>query len=145
MIAEKVIIASHFPAYSDRGYYFARIYPERSYALAITAQEKFPGGMYITAEDPGRSLRSTPNNGGELIIIAGEHHKTGQGPATDSHYRNLAQFAEQSFTVTGIPYRWSTQDYTTLDEVPYAVSYTHLDVYKRQRPRRAGDGWTKRS
>ncbi|MFY9113848.1 MAG: FAD-dependent oxidoreductase [Dethiobacteria bacterium] len=124
VIAEKVIIASHFPAYSDRGYYFARIYPERSYALAITAQEKFPGGMYITAEDPGRSLRSTPNNGGELIIIAGEHHKTGQGPATDSHYRNLAQFAEQSFTVTGIPYRWSTQDYTTLDEVPYVGRLT---------------------
>ncbi len=122
--AERVIIASHFPAYGGSGYYFARIYPDRSYALAVTAEEKFPGGMYITAESPGRSLRSTPYNGGELIIAAGEHHKTGQGPPTEDHYHNLATFAEQTFTVTGIPYRWSTQDYTTLDEVPYVGRVT---------------------
>ncbi len=54
VIAEKVIIASHFPAYSDRGYYFARIYPERSYALAITAQEKFPGGMVYHGRRSGQ-------------------------------------------------------------------------------------------
>jgi glycine/D-amino acid oxidase-like deaminating enzyme/nitrite reductase/ring-hydroxylating ferredoxin subunit len=122
--AERMIIASHFPAYGGSGYYFARIYPDRSYALAVTAEEKFPGGMYITAESPGRSLRSAPYNDGELIIAAGEHHKTGQGPPTENHYRNLAQFAEQTFTVTGIPFRWSTQDYTTLDEVPYVGRLT---------------------
>ncbi len=109
-------------AYWQASYFF---FPEeRSYALAATAQEKFPGGIYISAESPGRSLRSTPYNGDELIIVAGEHHKTGQGPPTDSHYRNLAQFAEQTFTVTGMPFRRSTQDYTTLDEVPYVGRLT---------------------
>jgi len=122
--AERVIMASHFPAYGGSGYYFARMYPERSYAIAITAEEKFSGGMYITAESPGRSLRSTPYQGSELIIISGEHHKTGQGPPTESHYLNLARFAEQTFTVTGMPFRWSTQDYTTLDEVPYVGRLT---------------------
>ena len=121
VIAEKVIIASHFPAYDGGGYYFTRIIPDRSYALAVTAQEKFPGGMYITAGSPTRSLRSTPygDGDGELIIVVGEHHRTGHGPPTAEYHRNLAQFAEQTFTVTGIPFRWSAQDYTTLDEIPY--------------------------
>lgn len=38
--AGKVIIASHFPAYGSNGYYFARMYPERSYALGVTIKEK---------------------------------------------------------------------------------------------------------
>jgi Rieske Fe-S protein len=119
VIAENVIIASHFPAYGSSGYYFARMYPERSYVLGITMKGKYPGGMYITAEDPGRSLRYTPYEDGELIIVGGEHHKTGQGPSTDTHYSNLAQFAQQTFDVVAMPFRWSTQDYTTLDDIPY--------------------------
>ncbi len=122
--ADKVVMASHFPVYDGGGRYFTRAFPDRSYALAITAKEKFPGGIYISAESPGRSLRSTPYNGGELILVVGEHHRTGQGPPTGNYYRNLAQFAEQTFTVTGAPFRWSAQDYITLDEVPYVGRIT---------------------
>ncbi|WP_083762843.1 FAD-dependent oxidoreductase [Natranaerobius thermophilus] len=125
--ADHVIIASHFPAYGSGGYYFARMYPDRSYALGIKTKEEFPGGMYITAEDPGRSLRFTPDNNdqnNQLVIVAGEHHKTGQGPNTNQHYQNLINFAKETYTVTDILYRWSTQDYTTLDDVPYVGRIT---------------------
>ena len=87
--------------------------------MGIKIKEDYPGGMYITAEDPGRSIRSTPLPDGTLIIAGGEHHKTGQGPNTNIHYQNLVEFAHDHFTVTAIPYRWSTQDYTTLDDLPY--------------------------
>ncbi len=122
--AENMILASHFPAYGGSGYYFARMYPEKSYALGIRISEEFPGGMYITAEDPGRSLRSTPYEGGELVIVAGEHHKTGQGPNTNEHYKNLLDFARENYHVRDVAYRWSTQDYTTLDDVPYVGRLT---------------------
>lgn len=122
--ANKVIIATHYPFYNKHGLYFARIYPERSYALAIKAKEKYPGGMYITAEDPGRSLRSIASDQGELIIVGGEHHKTGQGIDTVLHYEALVTFANDIFTVEDIPYRWSTQDCMTLDDLPYVGHYT---------------------
>ncbi len=122
--AEKLIIASHLPAYGSNGYYFARMYPERSYALGIRINEEFPGGMYITAEDPSRSLRFTPYENGNLIIVAGENHKTGQGSNTNMHYKNLIDFANQTYEVVNIPFRWSTQDYTTLDDVPYVGNTT---------------------
>ncbi len=117
--ASKMIIASHFPAYGSNGYYFARMYPERSYAVGVTVSEDFPEGMYITAEDPVRSLRHTPLKGGKLIIVAGERHKPGEGANTNTHYMNLVKFAKQTFDVTDIPFRWSTHDYTTMDDVPY--------------------------
>ena len=122
--AEKLVIASHFPVYESKGFYFARMYPERSYALGARIKEKFPGGMYITAENPGRSLRSTQYEEGELLIVAGDRHKTGEGPDTREHYGNLAHFARENYEVIDVPFRWSSQDYTTLDKIPYIGNIT---------------------
>ncbi|HZJ56791.1 MAG TPA: FAD-dependent oxidoreductase [Clostridia bacterium] len=122
--ARKVIIASHYPFYNKHGMYFARIYSERAYALAIKAAEKFPGGMYVNADDPARSLRNQETQDGEIILIVGEHHKTGQGRSTIQHYEALADFANTLFTVQDIPYRWSTQDCMTVDGLPYVGNYT---------------------
>lgn len=119
VFAEKVIIASHYPFYNKHGLYFTRIYSERSYVVAIKSKESYPGGMYITAEEPGRSLRSQCSDDGELIFVGGEHHKTGQGEDTSKHYEALIDFANQTFIVEDIPYRWSTQDCMTLDDIPY--------------------------
>ena len=40
------------------------------------------------------------------------------------HYRNLEKFGEQHFGIQEIPYRWSAQDLTTLDQVPYVGTIT---------------------
>ncbi|HOF99919.1 MAG TPA: FAD-dependent oxidoreductase [Clostridia bacterium] len=129
--ADRVVVASHYPFINKEGLYFARIYVDRSYALGIRAKEKYPGGMYINAEDPSRSMRSQPDGDGELILVVGEKHKTGQGVDTMLHYENLMDFADEIFTVEDIPYRWSTQDCMTLDGVPYVGRYAkdNPDVY----------------
>ena len=117
--ADKVIIASHYPFYNKIGMYYSRIYVERSYAIAIKAKEKFPGGIYINAEDPSRSLRSIATENGELILVVGETHKTGQGENMNDHYEALLNFAKEVFTVEDVLYRWSTQDCMTIDGLPY--------------------------
>lgn len=117
--ADTVVVATHFPFFGSNQFYFTRLDPTRSYALGITTREKFPGGMYISAETPTRSLRTTPLREGELLLIAGEHHRPGEGPDTNLHYRNLLDFARKYFPSAEVKYRWSTQDYTTLDNVPY--------------------------
>jgi glycine/D-amino acid oxidase-like deaminating enzyme/nitrite reductase/ring-hydroxylating ferredoxin subunit len=117
--ANNLVIASHFPFYDGLGLYFSRIYPERSYLLGVRTKENFPGGMYISAEDSGHSLRSQPCEGGQLVIIGGEHHKTAHDGDTMKHYENLRDFAEKTYNVIDIPYRWSAQDYHTMDGLPY--------------------------
>ncbi|WP_066069465.1 FAD-dependent oxidoreductase [Neobacillus soli] len=114
-----VIIASHFPFYDKLGLYFARMYADRSYAIGIKTDKDYPGGMYISADSPTRSIRYTPLNGEKLLIIGGENHKTGQGIDTLKHYEALEAFAEEVFGIKGYDYRWSAQDMVTLDKLPY--------------------------
>lgn len=124
ILADKVIIGTHYPFYNKKSMYYSRLYVERSYILGIKAQEKYPGGMYISAEDPPRSLRSHPTENGELILVVGENHKAGQSTNTKVHYENLYNFANKLFTIEKIPYRWSTQDCFTLDGIPYVGQYS---------------------
>jgi len=122
--AEKVIVATHYPCFDDYGMYYARVYQERSYILGVKLREPFPAGMYITAEEPTRSLRSHPDEDGELVLVVGENHKTGYGGDTTRHYEHLRDFITGVYPVETIPYRWSTQDCHTLDSVPYAGRIT---------------------
>ena len=122
--AHKVIIASHYPFYNKPGLYFARLYVERSYLIAVMTEEEYPGGMYINAEEPTRSLRGQPSAEGMLTLVGGENHKSGQSEDTLRHYRALADFAHSRFTVRDIPFHWSAQDCMTLDGIPYAGRYT---------------------
>ncbi|MDP4087710.1 MAG: FAD-dependent oxidoreductase [Bacillota bacterium] len=113
------VLASHFPFYDGFGMYFARMYPERSYVLGIKTKKEFGEGMYITGEDPAKSLRYVPYNGGKLLLVGGEHHRTGQENNTMVRYENLRDFAEETYGIEKIVYRWSTQDLVTLDDIPY--------------------------
>lgn len=121
---ERVIIASHFPCYDGLGFYFTRLRPERSYLVGLTAKDKFPPGMFISAEKPIRSLRCQKYGEGELILLGGEGHRTGHGQETGLHYQALNKFGHQLFSVEQGLYQWSTQDYITLDQVPYIGKLT---------------------
>ncbi|HPF43949.1 MAG TPA: FAD-dependent oxidoreductase [Syntrophomonadaceae bacterium] len=117
--ADKIVIASHYPFFDGGGLYFSRVYADKSYIIGIKAEEKFPEGMYINAETPTRSLRSQRYKDGEMILIGGEHHKTGDGTNLNQHYQNLIDFAHQNYEVQEVLYRWSTQDCMTADGLPY--------------------------
>lgn len=114
-----VAICTHFPFYDGAGLFFTRMYAKRSYVLAAKTEQKFPGGMYLGADQPTHSLRSATLNGEEVVLIGGEGHKTGQGINTEYHYQSLQRFAEENFNVLSYPYRWSAQDLITIDKIPY--------------------------
>jgi glycine/D-amino acid oxidase-like deaminating enzyme/nitrite reductase/ring-hydroxylating ferredoxin subunit len=116
--AAYVVLATHLP-FLDRGAFFAKCHPEREYVLAVALDQAVPKGMYISAEQPTRSIRQHPFDGGELLILSGDSHKTGQDDDTERRYAALEQFARERFAVRSIEYRWSTQDHMTVDQVPY--------------------------
>ena len=75
--------------------------------------------MYISAGSTTRSVRSHPLGDGELLIVGGEGHKTGQGGSTTERYRHLEQFAHEHWDVREIEYRWASQDCQPADGLPY--------------------------
>ena len=122
LTAGAVVVATHFP-FLDRGLYFARMHPERSYALGVRVSGATPQGMYISAEQPTRSIRSHPTPDGEILIVGGEGHKTGQGGDTLERYRALERFARDHWDVESVEYQWASQDNEAVDHVPYIGRY----------------------
>ena len=117
--AGHVVVATQLP-FLDRGLFFAKAHPTKSYVVggAIDA-ERAPRGMYISVDDPTRSVRSTPGpDGRRIVVVGGEGHKPGEEPRTDERYRRLEQFLQERFGVTA-SYRWSTHDYVPVDGLPY--------------------------
>lgn len=118
--SDHVIVASHYPFWDKQGLYFAKMEPQRSYVNAVKVPNKYPGGMYITAESPTRSIRQMQDNKhGELWLIGGDSHKTGQGEPEAEHYETLHNYAKKMFNGEQTLYRWSAQDPVTLDKIPY--------------------------
>lgn len=119
-----VLSCSHFPFYEGAGLYSTRMHADRSYIIAAKTKKDYPGGMYISVDEPKRSLRRATINGEEMILISGESHKTGQGGETLKHYEALKLFGQQVFGLENIAYRWSAQDLITLDKIPYIGEIT---------------------
>jgi glycine/D-amino acid oxidase-like deaminating enzyme/nitrite reductase/ring-hydroxylating ferredoxin subunit len=127
-----VVLATHYPFYDAPGFYFARMEPSRSYALGVRLDEPFPDGIFINADGPAHSWRSQPaGDGGELVIVGGMEHRTGEDVDTRRHYRDLEAYARSVYPLRSVDYRWSAQDYITIDGVPYIgpLAAGHENVY----------------
>jgi glycine/D-amino acid oxidase-like deaminating enzyme/nitrite reductase/ring-hydroxylating ferredoxin subunit len=126
-----VVSCSHFPFFDGMGLYFTRMYAERSYVLGVKTKKPFPDGMYLSVDEPVRSLRYTPFNGEQLVLIGGESHKTGQGIDTIKHYEALESFGDAVLGIEKCMYRWSAQDLITLDKIPYIGQLTsrHPNIF----------------
>ena len=115
--AGAVVVATHYPTL-DRGLFFARLSAERSYALGIRARRAVPEGMFLSTESPSHSVRAAPYDGGELLIVGGESHKTGTSDPVE-RYAALEAWARERFDVASVEYRWSAQDAMPADGIPY--------------------------
>lgn len=118
--ARDVIIATQLP-FEDSGLFFAKAHPHRSYAVAAPLDEaKAPDGMFINSGTPTRSVRTIRDGGRILIQAGGEGHKPGEEDDTSARYQVLEEFLSESWPDAGpVEYRWSTQDYMSVDRVPY--------------------------
>ena len=121
--ADRVVIATHYP-FLDRSLAFARVHPQRSYAIACRIAGAPPEGMFISAEPPTRSIRGVPAGDDELLLVGGEGRRTGTGGDTERRYGALESFAREHWDVRSVDYRWSAQDNTTLDGLPYVGRMT---------------------
>jgi glycine/D-amino acid oxidase-like deaminating enzyme/nitrite reductase/ring-hydroxylating ferredoxin subunit len=124
--AERAIVATHYP-FLDRGLAFARLAPQRSYAITCRIAGAPPEGMHISGDAPTRSIRAVPipgANGEELLLVGGEGHRTGTERDTELRYERLEAFAREHWEVVSVEHRWSAQDPVTVDLLPYVGALT---------------------
>jgi len=122
-----VAITSHYPVINFPGFYFLKMYQDKSYLIAVDTKSELFSGMYISSKDPVTSFRTALINGKRLLLIGGSGHKTGnKNTDTSSCYTNLEQYAKNIYPNSETLYKWSTQDCVTLDKIPYIGQFSSL-------------------
>lgn len=115
--AGRVVLATNQPIL-DRGAFFARLQPQRSYAATL-ASAWLPTGMHLSADLAVRSLRSVRSgDGDELLMVGGSGHVTGRS-SPGSHVERLLQWAGHCFPGAEVRHVWSAQDQSPVTGLPY--------------------------
>lgn len=114
--AENVVLATGIPIL-DRGLYFAKVEPQRSYALAYR-HPSAPELMLLSAGSPTRSVRDAPASDGPLLLVGGEGHTVGRTGSTRSHLDALREWTDRWFPGAEETHAWSAQDYSSHDGLP---------------------------
>ncbi|WP_345241690.1 FAD-dependent oxidoreductase [Pontibacillus salipaludis] len=125
-----IVSASHFPFYDGKGFFFSRMYAERSYIVAAKTDQPLEG-IYLSADQPKRSIRTTTFKDQTYVLLGGESHKTGQSHSSKQHFDALENFGRRHFNLSGTIQQWGAQDLITMDKVPYVGYLTsrHSNIF----------------
>jgi glycine/D-amino acid oxidase-like deaminating enzyme/nitrite reductase/ring-hydroxylating ferredoxin subunit len=115
--AENVVLATGTPVL-DRGLYFAKLEPQRSYALAFRHASP-PELMLLSAGTPTRSVRDVPSGDGPRLLVGGEGHTVGRSASPAAHLNALRDWTAQWFPGAQETHAWSAQDYSSHDGLPF--------------------------
>ena len=118
--ARRVVLATGIPIL-DRGLYFAKLKASQSYAAAfrVPATTPVPSGMYLSAETPGRSLRTYPRDTGEMLIAGGNGHQVGREPSPRARLGELLDWTRRHFPGAEPTHTWSGEDYQATNLMPF--------------------------
>ncbi|WP_330180363.1 FAD-dependent oxidoreductase [Nocardia sp. NBC_01503] len=118
LTARTVVIATGTP-FLDRGGYFARLVPRRSYLSAFRVAEPIPRQMFLSAGGPTRSVRYAPTPEGDVLMVGGHGHVVGRACSALNHADELIEWTRRWFPSAEPLHNWSAQDYLPIDELPY--------------------------
>ena len=116
--AQKCVLATGIPIL-DRGGFFARVKPKRSYCLAFDVPGDITRSMFISVDSPTRSVRYAPTLTGEKLIVGGAGHTVGRADSAAAGIEELTKWAVLHYPGAVRTHFWSAQDYTPIDELPY--------------------------
>ncbi|QJA00347.1 FAD-dependent oxidoreductase [Leifsonia sp. PS1209] len=116
--AGNVVLASGTPIL-DRGLYFAKTEPLRSYITAFRVPGELPRGMYLSADEPTRSLRTAGSPDGELLLVGGNGHVAGRAESPAALVADLTAWTETTFPGAERTHWWAAQDYRSANQVPF--------------------------
>jgi glycine/D-amino acid oxidase-like deaminating enzyme/nitrite reductase/ring-hydroxylating ferredoxin subunit len=121
--AKHVVVATNTPI-NDMIAIHTKQAPYMSYVIAgRVPRGSVPLALYWDTQDPYHYVRIQPaemQDGGDLLIIGGEDHKTGQAADGDERFARLEAWARERFPQLGpIEYHWAGQVMETLDGLAY--------------------------
>ncbi|OBJ53162.1 FAD-dependent oxidoreductase [Mycobacterium sp. 1423905.2] len=115
--AGRCVLATGMPVF-DRGGFFARLKPSRSYCMAFKVPGSITRPMFISAGSPTRSVRYAPFGDGERLVVGGASHVVGRKSPV-AELEELTTWTRRHFPGAVKTHEWSAQDYSPADHLPY--------------------------
>jgi len=126
----QLVICSHYPIEALEGMQILKLDVERSYIAAAKTETPFDH-QYISVDEPKRSIRTATIDDQSYLLLCAQSHPAGSEKETQLHYDSLTEDIKTTLGHPDIVYKWSAQDPSTPDLVPYAgaISTSSPDVY----------------
>lgn len=119
VVADRCVLATGVPIL-DRGLFFAKLEPNRSFAAAYRLPREAPQGMYVAVDSP-HSLRTAEDAvGNEVLVVGGGAHTTGRSPDTARELERFDAWAAEHFSAEHRLAWWGAQDYRSHSRLPFA-------------------------
>lgn len=142
--ARSVLQASGEPFWKNE-IFNGRMWIKMSYALAVKLKDgaSYPASMYITTDEPMRTIRSAEYEGEPVMIFGGESHEYDEATYDeDKHYKALIDDVHKKFDVDKVLFRWLAGDYMPYDRMPYIGALPeHPNIYTITGYRAWGLAW----
>jgi glycine/D-amino acid oxidase-like deaminating enzyme len=109
--ANAVVSAAHAPFQQGIGLHLKQV-PYRTYVIGVrVSRGSIPVALYWDTGDPYHYVRVvTEANGGDVLLVGGEDHKTGTEEDADERFARLETWTrERVSTVVETKFRWSGQ------------------------------------
>lgn len=119
--AQHVLQASGEPFWR-RDLFDGFMWLKMSYALAVQLKEgnDYPAGMYVTTEEPMRTIRTAYYKDSPVLVFGGESHEYDDDTFDmDARHRTLIEDVRERYDVEQVLYRWLAGDYMPYDRMPY--------------------------
>jgi glycine/D-amino acid oxidase-like deaminating enzyme/nitrite reductase/ring-hydroxylating ferredoxin subunit len=121
--AGAIVVATNTPV-NDRFAIHTKQAPYRTFVIGARVP---PGtvtkALYWDYADPYhyvRLARAVENDSsGELLLVGGEDHKTGQASDPDDRFRRLEEWARERFPIRDVEFRWSGQVLEPVDSLAF--------------------------
>ena len=127
--AGAIVVATNSPV-NDMVAIHTKQAPYRTYAVAFDVPaDVIPYGLFWDDQDPYHYVRLQDHaSGGQLLLVGGEDHKTGQEENPELRFDALEQWAREVFPESGaIRHRWSGQVMEPADGLAY-IGHNPMDA-----------------
>lgn len=106
----------------DRGLLFATLVPSRSFVVAydLPHEASVPNGMFLSLDDPSRSIRWDEFGGAKVLTLGSGAHPTGRAERTRELLDELDRWAVSSWPGAHRRTWWAAQDYRSVSHLPFA-------------------------
>jgi glycine/D-amino acid oxidase-like deaminating enzyme/nitrite reductase/ring-hydroxylating ferredoxin subunit len=118
--AENIVVATNIPVKSPLGM-ATRTQPRSHVAMAFRSDDAgLIDGMFISIDEPTRSLRMGRDQEGPLLVALGPKYNTGWDGNVASRFAELEGWVKANLPVGAAAWRWCNEDYDSFDRIPMA-------------------------